>query len=172
MEEVSPTTLSLSWPVPLPNILGSQRVHPSQTKPFSALSLSRRSGSSPCPAYTATATWSFSSHPYPKDLGSLPKVCLSHKTGHSGAWALLVTMSPFLACEVLDSGDIKVSIFQGTPVTLHEVSAVRCTPDSTVLTQQGLRHNASSSAERNTRLLGPRCHSYYPCLPGWSPPLF
>lgn len=40
--------------------------------------------------------------------------------------------------EVLDHGDIKVSIFQGAPVTLHEVSAMRCTPDSTTLDQQGL----------------------------------
>lgn len=77
----------------------------------------------------------------------------------------------YLWHEVLDSGDIKVSIFQGTPVTLHEVSAMRCTPDSTMLNQLGLRHNASNLAEINMLLLGHRCHSYYPRLSGWFPAL-
>lgn len=71
--------------------------------------------------------------------------------------------------DVLDSGDIKVSIFQRTPVTSHEALAMRCTPDSTMLTQQGLRHNARDSAEIKMLLLGHRCHSYYPCLSGWFP---
>lgn len=107
-----------------------------------------------------------------QDLGSLSKVCLSHKMGHPRAGASQsqslhlfylylcpyswhggerpVNMYPWH--EVLDSGDIKVSVFQGTPVTLHEVSAMRCIPDSTMLNQQGLGHTASNSAEKNTLL--------------------
>lgn len=127
-----------------------------------------------------------------QDLGSLSKVCLSHKMGHPRAGASQsqslhlfylylcpyswhggerpVNMYPWH--EVLDSGDIKVSVFQGTPVTLHAVSAMRCIPDSTMLNQQGLGHTASNSAGGKKHAAPPhRCRSLYPWLSGWFPTL-